>query len=179
MLSHDFAIIPIFTKIIVKLSWYMESVLSSLKPISTWDYANRQMGILKIHCLWHKNINQYVYTWQNRERELIISPRILSPQTYNFSIDSVSSSASPCMLGNFLKNVLYDFFWSKSVLLKRCFYAPAIYNGGGGGGHIASPLSVCTYVHPVRPVPYVRKMVSGRYLLKTLVYWIHFSYTGT
>ena len=39
------------------------------------------------------------------------------------------------------------------------------------GGHIASPLSV-------RPVPYVRKMVSGRYLLKTLVYWIHISYTG-
>ena len=44
--------------------------------------------------------------------------------------------------------------------------------GGGGGGHIASPLSVHTYV------PYVRKMVSGRYLLKALVYWIHISYTG-
>ena len=47
------------------------------------------------------------------------------------------------------------------------------------GGHIASPLSVRSYVRPVRPVLYVRKMVSGRYLLKTLVYWIHISYTGT
>ena len=41
------------------------------------------------------------------------------------------------------------------------FYAPAIYNGGGG--HIASPLSVRMYVRPVRT-----KKVSGRYLLKTL-----------
>ena len=41
--------------------------------------------------------------------------------------------------------------------------------GGGGRGHIASLLSVS---------PYVRKMVSGRYLLKTLVYWIHIEYTG-
>ena len=103
-----------------------------------------------------------------------------------------------------------------------CFYAPAIYNGGGG--HIASPLSVRTYVRPVRTkvgfrtisfedigvldsyfihryiiIKYrsssftgkihrllselwllisVRKMVSGQYLLKTLVNWIHISYTG-
>ena len=41
-----------------------------------------------------------------------------------------------------------------------------------GGGHIASPLSIRMYV------PYVRKMVSGQYLLKTLMYWIHISYTG-
>ena len=41
------------------------------------------------------------------------------------------------------------------------------------GGHIASPLSVRPYVRPVRT-----KMVSGRYLLKTLGYWIHISYTG-
>ena len=54
-------------------------------------------------------------------------------------------------------------------LLTTVSYAPAIYNGGGG--HIASPLSV----RPVRPVPYVRKMVSKRYHLKTLVYWIHIS----
>ena len=47
-----------------------------------------------------------------------------------------------------------------------------------GGGHIASPLSVRPYVRPyIRTyVPYVRKMVSGRYLLNTLVYWIHISY---
>ena len=38
--------------------------------------------------------------------------------------------------------------------LSTYIYAPAIYNGGG---HIASPLSVHTYV------PYVRKMVSGRF----------------
>ena len=43
---------------------------------------------------------------------------------------------------------------------------------GGGGGHIASPLSVRPYV------PYVRKMVSGRYLLNTAMYMIHISYTG-
>ena len=53
------------------------------------------------------------------------------------------------------------------------FYAPTIYNGGE---HIASPLSVRPYVHTY--VPYVQKIVSGRYLLKTLVYWIHISYTG-
>ena len=44
----------------------------------------------------------------------------------------------------------------------------------GGGGHIASPLSVRPYIRTY--VPYVRKMVSGRYLLNTSVYWIHISY---
>ena len=53
-----------------------------------------------------------------------------------------------------------------------CFYAPAIYNGG----HIASPLSVRPYIRMY--VPYVQKMVSVQYLLNTLVYWIHISYTG-
>ena len=58
------------------------------------------------------------------------------------------------------------------------FYAPAIYNGGGGGAY--SITLVCTSVRTYicTYVPYVRKMVSGRYLLKTLVYWIHISYTG-
>ena len=94
----------------------------------------------------------------------------------------------------------------------------------GGGGHIASLLSVHPYVRPVCtkngfraisfenigvldsyfihryiilkyrsslitgkahqlsselwPLISVRKMVSGRYLLNTLVKWIHISYTG-
>ena len=52
------------------------------------------------------------------------------------------------------------------------FYAPAIYNGGGGKGGAYSITLVRTYV------PYIRKMVSGRYLLNTLVHWIHISYTG-
>ena len=52
------------------------------------------------------------------------------------------------------------------------FYALAIFDGGGVGGHIASPLSVRTSLPP-----YVRKMVSGLYVLNTLVYWIHISYT--
>ena len=109
--------------------------------------------------------------------------------------------------------------------LALSFYAPAIYNGGGG--HIASPLSVRTYIrtsHPVCtkngfraisfeyigvldsyfirryiiikyrsssitdkihrllselwPLISVRKMVSGQYLLKTLVNWIYISYKG-
>ena len=59
-----------------------------------------------------------------------------------------------------------------------CFYAPAICNGGGGG-HIASPLSVrlyfCTSLLPF--VLYVRKMVSGRYLFEYIgvldSYFIH------
>ena len=50
-------------------------------------------------------------------------------------------------------------YFKKSPSGIACFYAPAIYNGGGG--HIASPLSVRPYVRTVRPVPYVRKMVSG------------------
>ena len=36
------------------------------------------------------------------------------------------------------------------------------------GGHIVSPLSVCTSVPSVRPVPYVTLLVSVRYLLKGL-----------
>ena len=48
------------------------------------------------------------------------------------------------------------------------FYAPPFIMGGG---HIASPLSVHTYV------PYVRKMVSGRYLFENIgvldSYFIH------
>ena len=43
------------------------------------------------------------------------------------------------------------------------------------GGHIASPLSVRT---SRTSCPVRTKMVSGRYLLKTLGYWIHISYTG-
>ena len=50
-------------------------------------------------------------------------------------------------------------------------YAPAIYNGGA-----YSITLVRTSVR--RYVPYVRKMVSGWYLLKKLMYWIHISYTG-
>ena len=53
---------------------------------------------------------------------------------------------------------------------------PFIMGGGGGGAY--SITLVCMSVRPVCPVPYVRKMVSGGYLLKTLVYWIHISYTG-
>ena len=52
-------------------------------------------------------------------------------------------------------------------------YAPAIYNGGGGGGGAYSITLVRTYIRT-----YVQQMVSGGYLLNTLVYWIHISYTG-
>ena len=50
--------------------------------------------------------------------------------------------------------------------------------GGGadvGGGHIVSPLFIRT---SVPSVPYVTQMVSLRYLLKGLVYWIEILYTG-
>ena len=43
------------------------------------------------------------------------------------------------------------------------FIMPPPFIMGGGGGHIASPLSVRPYIHTY--VPYVRKMVSGPYLL--------------
>ena len=62
------------------------------------------------------------------------------------------------------------------------FLCPAIFNGAGisaifsgggeGEGHIVSPLSVC------RSVPYVTQMVSVRYHLKRLLYWIEILYTG-
>ena len=126
------------------------------------------------------------------------------PQTQHFSssIISISSSLSvksslwegslfciPLVDGLGLAyglcffSVSFFFLWQFRWLFHThfIFYAPAIYNGGG---HIASPLSVRpyirTYIHTyVRTyVPYVRKMVSGRYLLNTLVYWIHISYTG-
>ena len=50
-------------------------------------------------------------------------------------------------------------------------------------GHIASPLPVRTYMRTsvrtyVDVRTYVRKMVSGPYLLNALVYWIHISFTG-
>ena len=47
--------------------------------------------------------------------------------------------------------------------------------GGGGGVHIVSPLSLRT---SVPSVPYVTLLVSVRYLLKGLVYWIGILYTG-
>ena len=50
------------------------------------------------------------------------------------------------------------------------FYAPAIFNLGGGGAY--SITSAHTYV------PYVTLLVSMRYLLKGLVYWIEILYTG-
>ena len=52
---------------------------------------------------------------------------------------------------------------------------PPFSNGGGGGGgagDIVSPLSIRT------SVPYVTLLVSVRYLLKGLVYWIVILYTG-
>ena len=45
--------------------------------------------------------------------------------------------------------------------------------GGGGGGHIVHR---CPYVR--LSVPYVTLLVSMRYLLKGLVYWIEILYTG-
>ena len=50
--------------------------------------------------------------------------------------------------------------------------------GGGGGGGAYSITAVSTYVHPVRPVPYVTLLVSMQYLLKGLVYWIEILHTG-
>ena len=59
------------------------------------------------------------------------------------------------------------------------FYAPTIFNGGGGGGEWGggaySITAVCT---SVPSVPYVTLLVSVRYLLKGLVYWIEILYTG-
>ena len=50
----------------------------------------------------------------------------------------------------------------------------------GAGAY--SITAVHTYVRPVRPsvpsVPYVTLLVSVRYLLKGLVYWIEILYTG-
>ena len=59
------------------------------------------------------------------------------------------------------------------------FMPPPFIMGGGAYSITLVRTYVRTYVRPVRPVPYVRKMVSGQYLLKTLVYWINISYTGT
>ena len=60
------------------------------------------------------------------------------------------------------------------------FMPPPFSMGGGGGEHKVSPLSVRTSV-PSRPsvpsVPYVTLLVSVRYLLKGLVYWIEILYT--
>ena len=57
------------------------------------------------------------------------------------------------------------------------FYASAIFNGGA-----YSITAVRTYVCPsrpsIRPVPYVTLLVSVRYLLKGLLYWIETLYTG-
>ena len=48
-----------------------------------------------------------------------------------------------------------------------------------GGAHIVSQLFVGTSVPSVRPsIPYITQMVSVRYLLKGLVYWIEILYTG-
>ena len=70
-----------------------------------------------------------------------------------------------------------------SIFKPQFCYAPTIFNGGRGKGYIVSPLSV----HPsvpsrpsipsVHPVPCVTQMVSVRYLLKKLVYWIEILYT--
>ena len=53
---------------------------------------------------------------------------------------------------------------SSSRFLIKCFYAPAIYNGGGG--HIASPLSVHTYV------PYVLSRTYKKWFPGD-IFWIH------
>ena len=53
----------------------------------------------------------------------------------------------------------------------KFFYAPTIFNGGGGVVVFAvSPLSVHMSIY--------MKMVSVQCLLKRLVYWIHILYTG-
>ena len=103
---------------------------------------------------------------------------------YNVT-DNISSQANFCdikisLTDTYLPVLLYlpsttPFMQASARELLVPFFMPPPFIMGG---HIASPLSVRTYVRPVRPVPYVRKMVSGRYLLKTLVYWIHISYTG-
>ena len=130
-------------------------------------------------------------------------------------------------MSKFKENIMFRGGILKTLLAAQFFfYAPAIYNGGGG--HIASPLSVRpyvrTYVRPLRtknvfraisfeyigvldsyfihryiiikyrsslitgkihqflselwPLISVRKMVSGQYLLNTLVNLIYISYTG-
>ena len=60
------------------------------------------------------------------------------------------------------------FLWVKEIYV----YPPAIFNGVGG--HLVSQL----YMSVRTSVPYVTQMVSVRYLLKRLVYWIEILYTG-
>ena len=69
-----------------------------------------------------------------------------------------------------------------SVMHKITVIMPPPFIMGGGAYSItlvrtSVRTSVHMYVHTyVRPVR--TKMVFGRYLLKTLGYWIHISYTG-
>ena len=64
----------------------------------------------------------------------------------------------------------------------KCFYASAIFTGGGGGGGGGGAYSITAvgmYVRPVLPsVLYITLLVSVRYLLKGLVYWIEILFTG-
>ena len=65
-------------------------------------------------------------------------------------------------------------YYSYKFQIFMIFFMPRQFQSGWG--HIVSPQSVQTYVRTsVRPV---RKMVSVRYLLKRLEYWIHILYTG-
>ena len=79
-------------------------------------------------------------------------------------------------------NNCYDIYAPKHLVkllfseFLSVFVPPRFLIAGVGGGegvrHTVSPLSV-------RPsVPYVTQMVSVRYLLKRLVYWIEILYTG-
>ena len=61
------------------------------------------------------------------------------------------------------------------------FYAPTIFIGGGGGGGGGGGVWCAYSITAVRPLPsvlYVTQIVSVRYLLKGLVYWIEILYTG-
>ena len=78
-----------------------------------------------------------------------------------------------------IKNSVENKFtvFGKSAWQNWHFYAPAIFNVGVWGAYSITALH--TYVRPICPsVPYVKQMVSIRYLLNRLVYWIQILYTG-
>ena len=109
-------------------------------------------------------IKQYQYNKSRHENHYMVL------KNYSFQIARICRRKlkKKTVVSFFIILTKFFFVIRKLIKHKNCsaaFYAPAICNGG----HIASPLSVRTYV---------RKMVSGRYLLNTLVHWIYISYTG-
>ena len=171
-----------FESLELDCTWFIEESKFSFRYVRLCDF-----DIPKEQWL------NYLHTVKALNRRRILRPLILVCTVYMFQLPVWGSpyknglnTFSYMYVMKIKFNIGIKITFLYCLKLRFCttiyvFMPPPFSMGWRGGGGAYSITAVRTYVRPVRPVPsvpYITLLVSVRYLLKGLVYWIEILYTG-